>query len=128
MTCLALRKNAQGVSTLLSLSFIQIESYCGQLACTTASGFALIEANSTLRYMCKPIPSHHQPHTRFNDGACDSQGRYVAGTLYSPRHNVPGRLYLYDPQDGSCRVIDDGPFTVGCSRALNDVLSDLTSI
>jgi len=81
------------------------------LACTTSKGFAVIEANSTLRYLCQPIPPEHQPHTRFNDGACDSKGRYVAGTLYSPKHGVPGQLYLYDPEDHTGRVIDEGPFT-----------------
>ncbi|CCM05159.1 uncharacterized protein FIBRA_07368 [Fibroporia radiculosa] len=93
VTSLALRRNGKG------------------LACTTSKGFALIEGNSTLHYLCQPLPSSHQPHTRFNDGACDYKGRYIAGTLYSPRYDVPGQLYMYDPETNLCDVIDQGPFT-----------------
>lgn len=93
ITCLALRRNGTG------------------LACTTSTGFALIEAESNLRYLCQPLPSETRPYTRFNDGACDKEGRFVAGTLYSKEHNVPGQLYMFDPAKGECKVIDDGPFT-----------------
>ncbi|EMD42238.1 hypothetical protein CERSUDRAFT_42678 [Gelatoporia subvermispora B] len=93
ITCLALRPNAQG------------------LACTTSDGFALIEPDSTLRYLCKPLPPDHSPYTRFNDGACDSKGRFVAGTICSRDPSVPGQLYMFDPANGSCAVIDQGPFT-----------------
>ncbi|KZT72754.1 regucalcin [Daedalea quercina L-15889] len=92
VTCLALRKD-------------------GGLACTTAKGFAVIEDGSILRYLAQPIPEDHHPFVRFNDGACDRKGRYVAGTLASKEHNVPGQLYMYDPADNSCRVVDPGPFT-----------------
>ncbi|KAG7450426.1 uncharacterized protein BT62DRAFT_927727 [Guyanagaster necrorhizus] len=50
----------------------------------------------------------------FNDGACDSKGRFFAGTVYSEVHGVPGMLYRYDPTDRSVKVVDEGPFTVGC--------------
>ncbi|KAL6304304.1 hypothetical protein BKA93DRAFT_733532 [Sparassis latifolia] len=93
VTCLAIRQNGEG------------------LACTTAQGFAIIEKDSKLRYLSKPLPPEHQPRTRFNDGACDSKGRYVAGTLYSPMRGVPGRIYLYDPHTDTATVIDHGPFT-----------------
>jgi len=92
VTCLSLRKD-------------------GGLACTTARGFAVIEDGSTLRYLSQPIPEEHQAFTRFNDGACDIKGRYVAGTLASKEHNIVGQLYMYDPADNISRVIDRGPFT-----------------
>ncbi|PCH33777.1 regucalcin [Wolfiporia cocos MD-104 SS10] len=92
VTSLALRKN-------------------GGLACTTSKGFAIIEADSTLKYLAQPIPSEHAPYTRFNDGACDRRGRYIAGTLCDKRCDVPGQLYMYDPADQSCKVVDKGPFT-----------------
>ncbi|KAH9950487.1 hypothetical protein B0H21DRAFT_868936 [Amylocystis lapponica] len=90
-------------------SELNIEQF--DLACAAKDGFAVIEDNSTLRYLSKPFPPEHQPHTRFNDGACDSEGRFIAGCLYHPTEGVPGKLYSLDPQDGTCTVIDDGPFT-----------------
>ncbi|KAI0734524.1 hypothetical protein C8Q72DRAFT_806598 [Fomitopsis betulina] len=90
VTCLALRKD-------------------GGLACTTARGFAVIENGPSLRHLSEPIAKEHKQFTRFNDGACDNKGRFIAGTLCSKK--VPGQLYMYDPADRSCRVIDPGPFT-----------------
>ncbi|KZT30496.1 regucalcin [Neolentinus lepideus HHB14362 ss-1] len=92
ITCLSLRRDGRG------------------LACTTAAGYALLEA-SQIKYLSQPIPSDQLPYVRFNDGACDSKGRYFAGTLYSKDRNIPGRLWRYDPADESCAVVDDGPFT-----------------
>ncbi|EPQ60712.1 hypothetical protein GLOTRDRAFT_68587 [Gloeophyllum trabeum ATCC 11539] len=92
ITCLALRKSGGG------------------LACTTATGYAVLE-DSQIKYLSRPIPQDHLPYTRFNDGACDSKGRYFAGTVYSKEHDVPGRLWRYDPADRSCVVVDEGPFT-----------------
>jgi sugar lactone lactonase YvrE len=83
-----------------------------QLACVAAQGFALLEGNSALRYLSKPLPADQVPHIRFNDGACDSKGRFFAGTIYSKEHKICGKLYRYDPADGSCIVADEGPFTV----------------
>ncbi|KZT05957.1 uncharacterized protein LAESUDRAFT_737267 [Laetiporus sulphureus 93-53] len=93
ITCLALRRNGQG------------------LACTSAQGFAVIEANSGLRHLAMPIPPEYQPFTRFNDGACDSKGRFLAGTLCSKERGIPGQLYMYDPADNTCKIIEPGPFT-----------------
>ncbi|KAI0051762.1 hypothetical protein FA95DRAFT_1580489 [Auriscalpium vulgare] len=92
ITCLALRQD-------------------GRLACATASGIALLEGNSKLNYLCKPIPEPEQPYTRLNDGACDSKGRFYVGSLYNKERGIPGRLYCYNPDTGVCTVADDGPFT-----------------
>ncbi|TFK30523.1 regucalcin [Coprinopsis marcescibilis] len=92
VSCLALRKGGKG------------------LACVASKGFALIGDNSTLEYIAKPLLDNEQPYTRFNDGACDSKGRFFAGTITSPEHGVPGRLYRYDPSDNSCEMVDS-PFT-----------------
>ncbi|KAF9240857.1 regucalcin [Melanogaster broomeanus] len=93
VTCLALRDNGEG------------------LACTTASGFALLEDGSRLRYLCRPFQEEHAPYTRFNDGACDSKGRFFAGSIQSKEHAIPGQLWMYDPVTSECRVVDEGPFT-----------------
>ena len=93
-----------------------------QLACVTKHGFALIEENSTLHYLARPLPPRFQPHTRFNDGACDPHGRFVAGTLYNKARDVPGELYIYDPVRDVCEVLDPGPFTVLRVRGESSVL------
>lgn len=49
---------------------------------------------------------------RFNDGACDSKGRFFAGTIFNKERGIAGKLYKYDPADDRCSVVDDGPFTV----------------
>jgi len=93
ISCLALRRNAPG------------------LAGTTAQGFALLSGNSTISYLCKPLSPQDLPFTRFNDGACDSKGRFFAGTIYNPEKGIPGKLYRYDPETNTCDVVDEGPFT-----------------
>ncbi|KAF5390289.1 hypothetical protein D9757_002850 [Collybiopsis confluens] len=95
ITSLVLRRNAPG------------------LACTTAQGFALLNSDGSLEYLAKPLRQEHVPFTRFNDGACDAKGRYIAGTVYSPdtEHKIPGQLFLYDPNDRTCKIVDEGPFT-----------------
>jgi sugar lactone lactonase YvrE len=110
VSCLALRRNGQGVGETLHGFFVL--AHHQQLACAAAQGFALLEGNSKLKYISKPLPDEHVPHIRFNDGACDSKGRFFAGTLCSKEHNIAGKLYRYDPADGSCVVVDEGPFTV----------------
>ncbi|KAH6917303.1 regucalcin [Coprinopsis sp. MPI-PUGE-AT-0042] len=92
VTCLVLRKDGKG------------------LACVAAQGFALLEGNSTLSYLAQPLAADEVAHTRFNDGACDAAGRFFAGTIASPEHGIPGRLYRYDPADSTCVMIDE-PFT-----------------
>ncbi|KAL5533889.1 hypothetical protein ACEPAG_349 [Sanghuangporus baumii] len=94
VSCLALRRGSQG------------------LACAAAQGFALIDpANSKLNYVSKPLPPDHVGFVRFNDGACDSHGRFFAGTIRSSNPYIPGQLYRYDPTTGSATLVDPGPFT-----------------
>jgi len=51
------------------------------------------------------------PFTRFNDGGCDSEGRFFAGTIQNAEKGIPGKLYRYDPATQACDVVDEGPFT-----------------
>ncbi|KAI9572890.1 regucalcin [Boletus coccyginus] len=93
ITCLALRSHGEG------------------LACTTASGFAVLDGGSRPHHLCKPLPEHHAPYVRFNDGACDSNGRFFAGSIHSKDQGIPGQLWMYDPDTSECKVVDEGPFT-----------------
>ena len=84
-----------------------------QLACVAGSGFALIDLpNRSLNYISKPLPPPTAAHVRFNDGACDSKGRFFAGTVCSTKHDIPGQLYCFDPSTNSATLVDKGPFTV----------------
>ncbi|KAJ8702707.1 hypothetical protein PTI98_001403 [Pleurotus ostreatus] len=83
----------------------------GGLACTAAQGFATLDGKSRLSYLSKPLPDGFLPFVRFNDGGCDSRGRYFAGTIESKDPDIPGQLFRYDPSDGSCVAVDEGPFT-----------------
>ena len=122
ITCLALRKDGLGVHLPASpgLVLTLTRRYSPQLACCASKGFALLEGNSTLRYICRPLPREEEESIRFNDGACDSKGRFFAGTISSRDNGIPGQLWRYDPADDSCVVVDDGPFTVCCSLPHTD--------
>lgn len=91
-----------------------------QLACTTASGFAVLDGGSRLHYLCRPLPEHHAPYVRFNDGACDSNGRFFAESIHSKDQGIPGQLWMYDPDTAECKVVDEGPFTVSNHASLID--------
>ena len=82
-------------------------------ACAAAQGFALIDpATRKLNYVSKPLPPDHAGFVRFNDGACDSRGRFFAGTIRSTDPYIPGQLYRYDPTTDAATLVDPGPFTV----------------
>lgn len=82
-----------------------------QLACTTAQGFAVLTGNSRISHISNPINSEKAPFTRFNDGGCDSEGRFFAGTICNQERGIPGQLYRYDPSTMITEVVDEGPFT-----------------
>lgn len=46
-------------------------------------------------------PEAHLPDNRFNDGRCDRQGRFIAGTMPESNREPTGSLYRFDP-DGHC--------------------------
>ncbi|KAF8560433.1 regucalcin [Imleria badia] len=104
-TCLPLRNHGEG------------------LACMTASGFAVLDGGSRLHHLCKPLPEHHAPYVRFNDGACDSNGRFFAGSIHSKDQGIPGQLWMYDPVTAECKVVDERPFTH--PRYFTDSLTNL---
>jgi len=111
ITCLALRSHGEGVSGP-TLPHSSLVTTIFQLACTTASGFAVLDGGSKPHYLCRPLPEHHAPYVRFNDGACDSNGRFFAGSIHSKDKGIPGQLWMYDPDTSECKVVDEGPFTV----------------
>lgn len=80
----------------------------GGLVMATKNGFAFWDRQKGLRLIADP--EAHKPHTRFNDGAVDSQGRFWAGTMCGlPKmcEEPEGSLYRLDP-DGSVHIMETG--------------------
>jgi sugar lactone lactonase YvrE len=44
-------------------------------------------------------PEAHRPHQRFNDGKCDRQGRFYAGTMNDVAREPDGTLYRFDGRE-----------------------------
>ena len=63
-------------------------------------GFADLTPEGTLRSIAEVAP----PGTRMNDGACDPQGRFWAGTVADDHHDGGGALYRLD-QSGRIEVV-----------------------
>ncbi len=93
-------------------------------------GFALFDPASDRepRYLHQPEPA--LPGNRFNDGKCDAQGRFWAGTMDAGCVSPSGSLYRYDP-DGRCSrheagfAVTNGPTWSADGRTLyfNDTVN-----
>jgi xylono-1,5-lactonase len=77
------------------------------LIVTLRRGFAFFDpaAGGEPRYLHRPEEA--LAGNRFNDGKCDAQGRFWAGTMDFDCEAPTGALYRYDP-DGACSKHDDG--------------------
>lgn len=77
------------------------------LIITLRRGFALFDpaSDSEPRYLHQPEAA--LPGNRFNDGKCDAQGRFWAGTMDFDCVLPTGALYRYDP-DGRCTRHENG--------------------
>jgi sugar lactone lactonase YvrE len=51
-------------------------------------------------------PEAHVPHRRFNDGCCDRQGRFWAGTMHDETRAPEGTLYRLDANRRCCAVFN----------------------
>lgn len=72
-----------------------------------ASGFHALNLESgTLTPIVDPEPD--RPGTRFNDGRCDRQGRFLAGTMtLGPDRQPRGALFRLDTDLGTARLVGD---------------------
>ena len=70
------------------------------------SGLFLVEFDRGVQTQCVFSFEADNPHTRFNDGRSDPQGRFWAGTVVETMDKRVGSLFRYDP-DGRCtRMVD----------------------
>jgi sugar lactone lactonase YvrE len=84
----------------------------GGLALAMKSGFALFDpATGALTPLAQPEAGI--PENRFNDGACDTRGRFWAGTMRMHKFGIQptGAVYRLDP-DGTCTKKMDGFWTI----------------
>lgn len=102
---------------------------------TLRRGFALFDPamDAEARYLHQPEPD--RAGNRFNDGKCDAQGRFWAGTMDFACEAPTGALYSYTP-DGLCTRHDDGfavtngptwaPAAQGLAMYFNDTVRGAT--
>ncbi|MDW6024204.1 SMP-30/gluconolactonase/LRE family protein [Mesorhizobium sp. BAC0120] len=68
----------------------------GGLVCAFESGFAFFDPTTgAIDWIARP--EAHIPRNRFNDGKCDRQGRFWAGTMDDRLTDHTGGLYRLDP-------------------------------
>ncbi|UUZ69593.1 SMP-30/gluconolactonase/LRE family protein [Polaromonas sp. P2-4] len=77
------------------------------LIVTLRRGFALFDPAVDREPHYLHQPGAALPGNRFNDGKCDAQGRFWAGTMDFACEAPTGALYRYDP-DGRCTRHDQG--------------------
>ena len=75
----------------------------GGFVAAMSSGFAFLDLDSGSVNYIKKI-EENQPNNRMNDGCCDRQGRFWAGTMHEPRTRYDGILYRLNP-DLSCTAM-----------------------
>ena len=77
----------------------------GGYVLAAGSGFLYADASGTVRELAQPEAGHDD--VRMNDGACDPQGRFWAGTMAHDESHGAGVLYRLE-LDGSCTTILTG--------------------
>ncbi len=77
----------------------------GGLIVAFASGIAFYDLDTgAIDWIAKP--EAHIPTTRFNEGKCDRQGRFWAGTMDDRLTEHSGALYRVDPDRSVTKVLD----------------------
>ncbi len=78
----------------------------GGVVAALRSGFHLVDIN-TGKVTKLLDPDLARQHTRFNDGKCDPQGRFWAGTMYEPKDKPAAALYRLDTNGMAQRMAGD---------------------
>jgi len=84
-----------------------LDDNSGFIAAFRSGVYTFEHFNATL----KPywLATYDQKTTRFNDGRCDAKGRFLAGTMYSPKDAFNGALHQFS--DGQESLIDQAAWT-----------------
>jgi sugar lactone lactonase YvrE len=82
------------------------------------SGFAVADDDGTVRLFAEVEADRAE--TRMNDGACDSRGRFWAGTMNVDGVTCSGCLYRLDPDGSVARMATDVTISNGIGWSLDD--------
>lgn len=77
----------------------------GELLLAVRPGFARFDP-LTGQFAMLVCPEPERTGNRFNDGKCDRQGRFVAGSMHENDLDRTGALYRFDPDGSAHRLID----------------------
>ena len=83
-----------------------VEEPGGGWIAAAGQGFAHVDEDGTVTVLAEP-ESHQQGRTRMNDGACDPQGRFWAGSMAYDERPGAGTLYRMD-HDGTVTAVVRG--------------------
>jgi sugar lactone lactonase YvrE len=107
----AIRRWVPGASEVTSITLPEVIGSIalrerGGLIAATQSGLHTVDITSG---MLTPLadPETHLPENRFNDGRCDRQGRFLAGTMNDVRRDPTGSLYRFDADGGVAHLRGD---------------------
>ncbi|MDP9286377.1 MAG: SMP-30/gluconolactonase/LRE family protein [Actinomycetota bacterium] len=81
-------------------------------------GFALADDGGTVGLLAEVEAD--RPETRMNDGACDSRGRFWAGTMHLDCTTCAGSLYRLDPGGVVTAMLTDVTISNGIGWSLDD--------
>jgi sugar lactone lactonase YvrE len=81
-------------------------------------GFALVDADESVRLLA--AVEANRPETRMNDGACDSRGRFWAGTMNFDCVTPSGSLYRLDADGSVTRMLTDVMVSNGIAWSPDD--------
>ena len=90
-----------------TISAVAERTHRAGLAVTLRRGLALFDpANEELRRLDEPEAD--RPGNRFNDGKCDTRGRFWGGTMDFAAQAPTGALYCFDATGRARRAVDLG--------------------
>jgi sugar lactone lactonase YvrE len=78
----------------------------GGLVLALRDGFGLLDSETSRLELVAPV-ERENPLNRMNDGKCDPQGRFWAGTTALDGSAGAGSLYRFDPERGAVRMLSN---------------------
>ncbi len=93
----------------------------GGLAVAARSGFGLIDGWPQPPRALTGVEAD-RPETRMNDGACDTHGRFWAGTMHADEEPGHGALYRLDPDGTVTRMVEGVSISNGIGWSPDDTV------
>jgi len=112
-------KAADRSVALASMPGAVVRRGAGGLLMAMKRGFAFVDPDTGLAV---PLydPEADKPGNRFNDGKCDSRGRFWAGTMDDAEVEKTGSLYRFDPDRSCVRYLEGVGISNGIAWSPDD--------